>query len=100
MSEKIELKKTLGLFDCISLIIGIIIGRCFICFTITNKTLLKLIFEFFFLSGIFISPTGIIQNVGSVGSALIIWVACGLFSILGKKTNNIKKFIKLYCFKF
>lgn len=57
---KIELKKNLGLVDCVSLLIGLIIG-----------------------TGIFISPKGVIQETGSVGSALLVWTACGVFSIFG-----------------
>ena len=35
-------------------------------------------------SGIFISPKGILQNAGgSVGWALMIWMACGFMSMLG-----------------
>lgn len=59
-SGKVELKKNLGLANCVSLLIGLIIG-----------------------SGIFISPKGVIMETGSIGSALIIWVACGAFSIIG-----------------
>lgn len=59
-SGKVELKKNLGLGNCVSLLIGLIIG-----------------------SGIFISPKGVIMETGSIGSALIIWVACGIFSIIG-----------------
>jgi len=60
MGEKVELKRNLGLGNCVSLLIGLIIG-----------------------TGIFISPKGVIQETGSVGSALIIWIACGIFSIFG-----------------
>lgn len=57
---KVELKRNLGLSNCVSLLIGLIIG-----------------------TGIFISPKGVIQETGSVGSALIVWVICGIFSIFG-----------------
>ena len=37
----------------------------------------KFILEF---EGIFVSPTGIILNSGSIGSSLIIWVIAGLIA--------------------
>lgn len=57
---RVVLKKNLGLSNCVSLLIGLIIG-----------------------TGIFISPKGVIQETGSIGSSLIVWVACGVFSIFG-----------------
>lgn len=33
-------------------------------------------------SGIFVSPTGVLMNTGSVNMALIVWVASGLFSMV------------------
>lgn len=37
----------------------------------------------FICTGIFISPKGIITEVGSVGVSLIVWVLCGLLSMVG-----------------
>ncbi|XP_035738620.1 Y+L amino acid transporter 2-like [Vespa mandarinia] len=58
--EKIRLRKELGLLEGVAIILGIIFG-----------------------SGIFVSPKGVIQEVGSVGVSLIIWVLCGLLSMIG-----------------
>ncbi|XP_014600893.1 PREDICTED: Y+L amino acid transporter 2 [Polistes canadensis] len=58
--EKVRLKKQLGLLEGVAIILGIIFG-----------------------SGIFVSPKGVIQEVGSVGLSLIIWVLCGLLSMIG-----------------
>ncbi|XP_045193258.2 b(0,+)-type amino acid transporter 1-like isoform X2 [Mercenaria mercenaria] len=57
---KAEMKKSVGLFSGTALIVGTMIG-----------------------SGIFISPKGVLEGTGSVGFSLIIWVACGLLSMLG-----------------
>ena len=58
--ETVKLKKNLGLHNGIAIIVGVIIG-----------------------SGIFVSPKGVLQEVGSVGGALVIWILCGVISLIG-----------------
>ena len=59
-SDKIQMKKELGLMDGVGIIVGIIIG-----------------------SGIFVSPKGVVEYTGSVGMALIVWALSGLLSLVG-----------------
>jgi len=59
-SGKVKLKKELGLLEGNAIILGIIIG-----------------------SGIFVSPKGVLETTGSVGMSLVVWVVCGLLSMIG-----------------
>lgn len=58
--EVVGLKPKMTLLNGITVIVGSIIG-----------------------SGIFISPTGVLKNTGSVGMSLIVWVISGLYSMVG-----------------
>jgi amino acid transporter len=55
-----KLKREIGLVDACSIIVGIIVG-----------------------SGIFVSPKGVLLHSGSVGVALLVWLASGLLSLVG-----------------
>jgi len=56
----IALKPKMSLLNGVTVIVGSIIG-----------------------SGIFISPGGVLMNTGSVGMALTVWLASGIFSMVG-----------------
>ncbi|XP_029453338.1 cystine/glutamate transporter-like [Rhinatrema bivittatum] len=58
--ETVFLRKKFTLLRAISMIISTMVG-----------------------SGIFISPKGVLQNTGSVGLSLVVWLACGFLSMLG-----------------
>lgn len=58
--EPIKLKAEMTLLNGITVIIGCIIG-----------------------SGIFVSPTGVLNSTGSVNLSLVVWTICGLFTMIG-----------------
>ncbi|KAK8756343.1 hypothetical protein V5799_000946, partial [Amblyomma americanum] len=59
-NDVVCLKPKMSLLNGITVIVGSIIG-----------------------SGIFVSPRGVLANTGSVGASLVVWVACGVFSMIG-----------------
>ncbi|KAH9529308.1 Y+L amino acid transporter 2 [Dermatophagoides farinae] len=58
--DVICLKPKMNLLNGITVIVGSIIG-----------------------SGIFVSPKGVLENTGSVGLSLVVWIISGLFSTIG-----------------
>ncbi|MBN3277421.1 BAT1 protein, partial [Polyodon spathula] len=59
-TQKLNLKREIGLVSAVSLLAGTMIG-----------------------SGIFMSPQWVLYHIGSPGGSLIIWAACGLLAMLG-----------------
>ena len=42
-------------------------------------------------SGIFVSPTGVLQSTGSVNLSLVVWAASGIFSMIGRFSQGENK---------
>lgn len=60
VKERVVMKKHVTMINGIALVVGVMIG-----------------------SGIFISPKGVLERTGSVGSSLFVWAGCGLLALLG-----------------
>ncbi|XP_064598688.1 LOW QUALITY PROTEIN: b(0,+)-type amino acid transporter 1-like [Liolophura sinensis] len=60
VEQYVAMKKEVGLVSGVALIAGTMIG-----------------------SGIFISPVGVLNATGSVGSSLLVWAGCGILAMFG-----------------
>ena len=58
--QKIALKKNVSIINGVGLIVGTVIG-----------------------SGIFLSPTSILEETNSIGASLLVWLGCGLLALFG-----------------
>lgn len=56
----VRLERRLGPWNGVAVIIGVIVG-----------------------SGIFVSPSEVLSDAGSIGASLIVWAVCGLLSLMG-----------------
>lgn len=56
----VELRERIGLLDGVAIIVGVIVG-----------------------AGIFVSPKGVLRYSGSIGQSLIVWILCGMLSMVG-----------------
>ena len=52
-------KRHITLFDAVAIMVGNVIG-----------------------SGIFLSPSGVTRNIGSVGGSLLVWAIMGLYNLI------------------
>lgn len=73
--DVICLKPKMSLLNGITVIVGSIIG-----------------------SGIFVSPKGVLENTGSVGLSLSVWIISGLFSTVGAVSESSINHQKCYYF--
>lgn len=70
--EEITLKPKMTLINGITVIVGSIIG-----------------------SGIFVSPSGVLKNTGSVNVSLLVWTISGVFSMVSTGFSSMFQSIKV-----
>lgn len=83
-NDALHLKRRVGLISGVALIVGTMIGN-FLRENTKQEEIIDL-FYFFLIkgSGIFVSPSGLLERTGSIGMSFVLWMACGLLSLLGR----------------
>lgn len=88
-TDKVQMKKQLGLIEGIAIILGVIFGsgncilQSVLSFSMSIWNESRVISHNFVSPGIFVSPKGVIKEVNAVGTSLVIWVICGFLSMIG-----------------
>jgi L-type amino acid transporter 9 len=80
-NDTIHLKRRVGLVSGVALIVGTMIGELCEIGQFVLESVSKI------GSGIFVSPSGLLERTGSIGMSFIIWMSCGLLSLLGESKN-------------
>lgn len=83
-----RMKKELGLLEGCAIILGIIFGSGKDALNL-NKIVNTIISHHSSFSGIFISPKGVIQEVNAPGTSIVIWILCGVLSMIGGKIKQL-----------
>lgn len=102
-ADTVNLKRRVGLFSGVALIVGTMIGiffetetcqgLCDLTWSLKYHSRLHLLsFPLSTGSGIFVSPKEVLVRTGSVGMFLMVWLICGFMSLLGKNLISPAKF--------
>ena len=77
----------------IALIVGTMIGKsCFInssLIMVLRSNICTDLLLHISGSGIFVSPTGLLERTGSIHISLVVWGLCGVISMLGKRDKIV-----------
>ena len=86
-----QMERRLSLMSGIALIVGTMIGKsCFInssLIMVLRSNICTDLLLHISGSGIFVSPTGLLERTGSIHISLVVWGLCGVISMLGKRNQ-------------
>ena len=93
-----QMERRLSLMSGIALIVGTMIGKsCFInnllirhgMRVVLRSNICTDLLLHISGSGIFVSPTGLLERTGSIHISLVVWGLCGVISMLGKREKFV-----------